>query len=281
MKIAVLVLLVFLTANVFGQIDKDLQILAETEKSFARFAAEKDTKSAFLEFAAPDGTVFQPNPTNAIAYWKARGASKGLLSWTPAFADVSANKMLGWTTGPWEYYPKGKTDAPTAFGDFATIWQRQPDGKYKFVLDIGVSHEKSQVDGVDWKSPADAGKTSGEQKLSAGETASEFYQIANNLQLYKAYKTYAADDVRVLREGKLPSLGKENFLRDIKKDKTNVFFTKRNTFFYASDTAYTFNTYVLTRADKTTEKGNFLQIWKLRAGKWQIVLDVFNPIPEK
>lgn len=281
MKLSILFLVVFLSFNVFGQMNKDLQVVVETEKAFARTAAEKDTKSAFLEFAAPDGIMFYPTAVNAITYWKSRGESKGLLSWQPSFADVSSNGILGWTTGPWEYRPKGKTDAPVAFGEFVTLWQKQPDGKFKFVLDLGISHEKAPVDGIEWKSPSDAGKSSNEQKSSAGETANAFFQTANNGQLSKAYKTFAADDIRVLREGKMPFPGKDNFLSELRKDKINVAFAKRSTFFNAAELAYIFNTYTLTRADKTTEKGNFVQIWKLRGGKWQIVLDIFSPIPEK
>ena len=37
----------------------------------------------------------------------------------------------------------------------------------------------------------------------------------------------------------------------------------------------------LPEIGKQIEKGNFLQIWKLRGGKWQIVLDAFVPVPEQ
>lgn len=281
MKFTVLIFILFLTAGVFGQIDKDLQALAETEKAFARFAAEKDTKSAFLEFAAPDGIMFYPNQVNAIAYWKTRDKSPSLLSWQPSFADISSNGVLGWTTGPWEYRPKGKDDAPVAWGEFATVWQRQPDGKFKFVVDLGISHEKAPVDGVTWKSPTGSKKELNERGISAGDSAAGFFELANKNNLSKAYKDFAANDIRILREGKMPILGKDNFLAELKKNKIKVAFAKRSVFFGAADLAYTTNTYSLTRADKTVEKGNFMQVWKLRDGKWQIVLDIFNPIPEE
>jgi len=280
MKIAVLLFILFLSASVFAQIEKDLQMLAETEKSFARTASEKGTKAAFLEYTAPDGIMFSPNAVNAKEYWNARAESKGLLSWQPSFADISSNGVLGWTTGPWEFRPNGKADAPTAFGEFVTLWQKQPDGKFRFVLDIGISHEKAQVEGVEWKSPADVGKEMNERRMSAGDSSNGFFQTANQ-NLAKAYKSYAANDIRVLREGKMPILGKDAFLSELKKDKASVAFAKRSVFFGAADLAYITNTYTLTRADKTIEKGNFVQIWKLRGGKWQIVLDIFNPLPEE
>jgi ketosteroid isomerase-like protein len=281
MKAIVLIFVLFLTVNIFGQTDKNLQAVAETEKAFARFAAKKDTKSAFLEFTAPDGILFQPNPINAKTYWNSRGESKGLLSWQPSFVDISSNGILGWTTGPWEYRPKGKDDAPTAWGEFSTVWQKQPDGKFRFIVDIGISHEKAPVEGTEWKSFGDAGKELNEQGSSAGDSSTGFFELANKGNLNIAYKNYAASDIRVLREGKMPILGKDNFLRELKKNKIKVAFAKRSVFFGATDMAYTTNSYTLTRADKTTEKGNFMQIWKLRGGKWQIVLDIFNPIPEE
>ena len=281
MKLSLLLVIIFLSLNAFGQASKDLQTIVETEKAFAQLAAEKGTKTAFLEFAAADGIMFQPNAVNAKTYWNSRGESPGLLAWQPDFADISSNGVLGYTAGPWEYRPKGKDDKPTAFGHFVTLWQKQADGKYKWVLDIGVSHAQTQVEGVEWKSPADAGKGSNAKNSSAGDAATAFFENASQNGLNKAYKTFAADDVRVYRENKLPIVGKNNLLSEIKKEKSSVAFAKRSTFFGSDNLAYVTSTYTLTKPDKTTEKGNFVQIWKLRGGKWQIVLDLFYPIPEE
>jgi hypothetical protein len=47
----------------------------------------------------------------------------------------------------------------------------------------------------------------------------------------------------------------------------------------AGDLGYSITTYEMRSGDKVTEKGNIVQIWKLSGGRWQIVLDVFAPIP--
>lgn len=280
MRIAVLIFALLLTVNVFGQINKDLQAIVETEKTFAQFAADKGTRAAFLEFAAADGIMFSPIAVNARELWQKRAESPSSLAWQPDFADVSSNGVLGYTAGPWEYRPKGKTDAPSAFGHFITLWQKQLDGNYKFVLDVGISHARTQVAGVEWKSPLDTGNEINAKNSSAGDVATAFFEIAAQNGLNKAYKTFAADDIRLYRENKMPILGKNNALSEIKKDKTSIAFAKRSVFFGAGDLAYIYNTYTITKSDKQTEKGNFVQIWKLRGGKWQIVLDLFNPIPE-
>lgn len=266
--------------NVFGQEKNDLTKLVETEKSFARTAGEKGTREAFLEFLADDGTVFNPTAINGKEFWRARSVSPSLLSWSPAFADVSSNGVLGYTTGDWEFRPKGKDDAPAAFGQFMTIWRKQPDGNYKAVVDLGVSHDKPPKIETDWKTSKDAGSlTAGQPPASSASNL--FFDTATTKGLSKAYKIFASENVRLLRGRKFPILGKAAALAEYKKDKRIVAFGKNMTLQNAGDLAYSVTTYELKDALKTVEKGNAVQIWKFSGGKWQIVMDVFSPIPEK
>src|SRR5437660_12096918 len=117
--------------------------MVEMEHAFAKAAATKGTRDAFLEFLAEDGIIFQPAPVNGKKYWTARQPRKGLLSWEPAFADVARAGDLGYTTGPWEFRPNGPDDKPVAFGQYFTIWKKQRDGSWKAVLDRGVTSERS------------------------------------------------------------------------------------------------------------------------------------------
>ena len=50
----------------------NLQALVEAERAFARAAATKGTRDAFLEFLADDGIVFQPGPINGKEFWRQR-----------------------------------------------------------------------------------------------------------------------------------------------------------------------------------------------------------------
>jgi ketosteroid isomerase-like protein len=258
----------------------DLQKLIETERTFAALAAEKGTRTAFLANAADDGVLFLPEKINAKQYWTARQESKGLLSWAPNYADVSSNGAIGYTTGNWEFRPSGKGDNPTGFGDFITIWQRMPDGRYKFIVDIGVGHDKpaaySEV-----TAPPSYPQDANAKGTSAADTASKFFEVVGSAGLHSAYKVYAAEKIRSYREGLPPMLGKSALLDHIKKRKTSTTLTKRSVFFGAADLAYITNTYSQILPDGKTERGNFLQIWKLIDGRWQIVLDIFKPVPEK
>jgi ketosteroid isomerase-like protein len=274
-------LIIFSCLNALAQ--SDLQKLYDTEKAFERAAAAKGVNQSFIEFSAPDGVCFNPQPVNCREYWKSRPALSAGLFWNPNFVDVSSNGALGYTTGNSIYRPKGKDDPNAYYGQYVTLWQRQPDGTYLAALDLGISHDKPASIETEWKSPTGAGKEANEKKISAADVSREFFETSMTQGLSKAYKAFLADDARLLREGKQPILGKQNALAEFRNDKRRIFFAKRSVFVGAADMAYISNSYTIT--DQTNkqivEKGNFLQIWKLRGGRWQIVLDAFLPVPEE
>lgn len=280
MKIFCLLSLIFIiSANLFAQENTDLKKLVETEKSFASTAASRGTRAAFLEFLADDGIVFNPTAINGKELWGKRPESASLLAWNPAYADISSNGALGYTTGDWQFYPKGKSESAAAFGQYFTIWQKQAGGNYKAVLDLGISHPKPPSTVTDWKSPAIVSPNPDTRKSSATAAAQLFFETAESIGLAKAYKTFAAEDIRILREENLPVTGKKDGLELLKKDKGAVRFSKRMFFVGAGDLAYLSDVYTITKTDKTTIKGNLAQVWKLRGGDWQIVMDVWNRIP--
>lgn len=278
-KIGSLILLMILSTAVLAQPRADLAKVVETEKAFAKLAEEKGTKTAFLANLADDAVLFLPDRANAKEYWLNRAESKALLSWAPNFADVSANGLLGYTTGNWEFRPNGKGDTPTAYGEFITVWQRQPDGPYKFVVDIGVGHEKRDVFSIDWTTTKQSVKDANEKKLSAADTAGSFYGLIKDNRVAAAYKAYASDEIRLYREGRFPFIGKREALKALGQEKGKLVMSKRTTFLGSADLSYVVSTYSRTDGDKVVEKGNYMQIWKLEKGGWRIVLDIFKPVP--
>ncbi len=263
-----------------AQEKSDLQKIIDTEHAFAAYAAEHDTKSAFLEFLTSDAVLFQPDKVNGREYWNGRAGSKGLLSWAPNYADVSTNGIMGYTTGNWEYRPKGKDDTPVAFGEFITVWVRQPDGKYKFVVDIGIGHDKPAKYSTDWVTTQDKRADPNAKNSSAMDTASGFYEIVSGQDLTAAYKAYAADDIRLYRENEMPAIGKKDALKLASSEKGQVKLAKKSVSLGAANLAYMTSTYTRIDGGKLIEKGNYMQIWKFKSGKWVIVLDIFKAIPQ-
>jgi len=256
-----------------------LQKVVETEHSFAALAAEKGTRAAFLANMTDDAVIFNPDKLNAKALWESRGESKSLLSWAPNFADVSADGSVGYTTGNWEFR-RTKTDDPVGFGEFITVWVRQPDGKYKFVVDIGVEHAKPARYSTDWVTTKD--KTDPNKRFfSAPNAVTDFEKIVVQKGLVKALNTYADDNIRLYREEKAPFLGKPAAIAQTKIEKGKLEYEVGGTVYSAGNLAYLVKAYTFTDLDNHIQKGNAVQIWKFSKRKWKIVLDILKPIPAK
>jgi ketosteroid isomerase-like protein len=262
----------------------DLQKLVDTELAFAKKAADTNTRQAFLDYTADEGVIFNPTVTNAKAFWEKRAVSASWLAWHPTWADVSADGKAGWDIGPWEFHPKGKDDAPTAFGHFCTFWIKQPDGSFKFLVDMGIGYERSGFAEKEVKYPADAGKGSKTVKDQSHYNTLEKLFYSRSLTL--AYAPVAADDIILLIEGKAPIVGKKDVMSEFarqdaaydEKDSTALVLKSRRVY---GNLSYQYGEVTVTKADKSARKQNFLQIWKYRDGKWQLVCAVFNDIPDK
>lgn len=280
-KILLIASLIFSFSNVFAQ--TAAQKIYDTEKAFEKAVAERGINQAFIEFSAPDGIcLFPGSPVNCLEFFKEQKPSPAALLWNPTLIDISSNGALGYSTGNSVYRANGKDDQQAFYGEYATVWMRQPDGGYRAVLDLGISHAEANAE-TKWTTPADSGKEMNEKKSSAADASLVFFETAGRDGLAKAYKSFLAEDARLLREGKMPVVGKDAALALYKQDRANFFATKRSVFVGAADMAYISNTYLKADAGgRNAENGYFLQVWKLRNGKWQIVLDVQTPTaPEK
>ena len=257
--------------------------LVEMEHAFAKAAATKGTRDAFLEFLADDGIIFQPGPVNGKKFWGERQPRKGLLSWEPIFADVSRAGDLGYTTGPWEFRPNGPDDQPVAFGQYFTIWKKQPDGSWKAVLDRGVSSEKSFATKLllfplhDESSVGDAKFDVSRGRAALIKLEEEFSTLSARKGATAAFDSYLASDVRMLRQNIAPVVGKENALVLISGQSGTLTWKPAVTDVAASgDLGYTYGTYDLTRGDLVIEHGSYVRVWKQQ----RVVIDVMSPDPK-
>ncbi len=253
----------------------------ETEKAFEKVAAEKGVNAAFIEFMAPMGVMFVPEQRNAREFWKSIPASPAYLTWNPIWIDVASNGMLGYSIGNSIRRPKGKDDPNAEYGHYISVWTRQSDGEYRALLDVGINHPKPASIPTEWKSPADAGVDKNEGRLSAADSAVPFYASVE-ANPAKAYKSYLTDDSIMMRSGKEPLIGKKVALKYIEDQKPTIRFPKRKAFVEGPDLAYVYNVYsIVDNEGKELEGGNFVQVWKLRKGKWLIAADVLIASPKQ
>ncbi|MBN8817261.1 MAG: hypothetical protein J0I80_00920 [Sphingomonas sp.] len=100
------------------------------ELGFARLAQEKGQWTAFRETADKDAVMFVPDAVNAQSWLKKRADPPKALAWQPYRVVVSCDGGYALSTGPWTG-PNGQS------GTFNTIWRRQSDGSFKWILDFG------------------------------------------------------------------------------------------------------------------------------------------------
>jgi hypothetical protein len=100
-----------------------------TELAFARAAQEKGQWAAFREFAADEAVMFVPQQTAAKAWLKGRAEPPVAVKWQPYEVWMSCDGSLAVTKGAWQ--------RPNGVGYFTTVWKRQNNGSYKWVLDQG------------------------------------------------------------------------------------------------------------------------------------------------
>lgn len=268
-------LLLLGTALAQNDRSKDLASVAAAENSFADMAASSGTRAAFLAFAAPDGIVFSDKVENALQNWQKRTPNASLLSWRPSWVDVSADGRLGYTTGTWSF-SRSKTEDPVAWGEFFTVWRKEPDGTWKFALDLGIGHEKADVLRDNWHSPP------ADPRIKPKVADLEIWRsletgFASDLKRYgarKAYSRAAHQRIRLLREGKMPLQGKQDAMRQINSDEL-VFNPLGGG--SSSDLAFVYGEYELKGA--TAEKGFYCRVWKLDGARWKIALEVLHPVP--
>jgi ketosteroid isomerase-like protein len=265
---------------------KTRHALVEMEHAFAKAAATKGTRDAFIEFLADDGIVFQPGPVNGKKFWTGRERRKGLLSWEPEYADVARAGDLGWTTGPWEFRPNGPEDKPVAFGEYFTIWKKQSDGSWKAVLDRGVSTNKSYAtkllqfpkndEASDLKAKANVALL--REKLMKLET--DFSAAVTRKGAVNAFDLYLAEDVRMLRADLAPALDKQRALEVVSSRLGTLSWQPAMADVSASgDLGYTYGTFEFKSRGVLIEHGSYVRVWKKLAGAWQVVMDVASPDP--
>lgn len=105
------------------------------ELAFARAARDKGTWTAFREYATPDAVWPGPQWQNVQTALRGVADPAQPIVWTPDMVWISCDGSFALSTGP-ATYPTGDERR------FATIWQRQNDGEYRWVVDQGFDLEE-------------------------------------------------------------------------------------------------------------------------------------------
>jgi ketosteroid isomerase-like protein len=117
-------------------------ILLNTDREFSAMSVKEGMFKAFLFYIAEDGVILRNNsyPSKGKQTLKERFAGKSdtafILSWEPVYEKISESGDIGYTYGI--HTNTDKVTGEITRGTYITIWQKQSDGSWKFVLDTGT-----------------------------------------------------------------------------------------------------------------------------------------------
>lgn len=114
--------------------------LMRADQAFSDFSLAKGMKAAFIEYIDSNGVLLRSGHlpivgANAIDFLVQQDDTGYSMSWRPENAFVSQSADLGYTYGVYALKPNSMDTV--LYGTYVSIWRKQGDGKWKFVLDSG------------------------------------------------------------------------------------------------------------------------------------------------
>ena len=263
-----------------------LSAIVEAERAFSRAAAEHGTKEAFLAFMAEEAVLFRPQPVPGKKWMMERPAPTGKLSWRPIFADVSAAGDLGYTTGPYEFRKDPADAAAASFGNYITIWQRQPDSTWKVLIDLGSANPPPATPAPDFNPRQAKPVVNEKQGMGADAVSSMLASLDRRLSSLSAAKgpaaalrLHVAKEARFMRAGRQPAVG----AREVEvllpaEPGTWTWDPAKSGGSISGDMGYTYGAFQLQNTksgEGQAQSGYYLRIWKKQPNdEWKIVLDI-------
>ncbi|MEO7455772.1 MAG: DUF4440 domain-containing protein [Gemmatimonadaceae bacterium] len=120
-----------------------LDDIRAADEDFSRAATKFGTGAAFGRYAAADGQIFSgpgefiTGPV-AIAESFESGTTKGTLVWHPVEGEMSGSGDLGFTVGNAVFTGVREDGAALVrYSKYLTVWKRQRDGSWRYVVDGG------------------------------------------------------------------------------------------------------------------------------------------------
>jgi ketosteroid isomerase-like protein len=123
------------TINIIGD-------LIKTDRAFSSMSESQGMHKAFLTYIADDGVLLRDDSypvtgkESVAELFNGREDKSFSLVWEPIFERLSSDGDIGYTYGTFTstVYDSGIVTQ----GTYVTIWQKEDDGSWKFVLDSGT-----------------------------------------------------------------------------------------------------------------------------------------------
>ncbi|MGZ8354694.1 MAG: YybH family protein [Allosphingosinicella sp.] len=278
MKRLPLVLAVLLAASLASAAPRaDVKEVIAAERAFASAARTDGVNAAFLRYSAPDALVFQPGPRLAKAALEANPIPAVPLEWWPAYAGIAVSGDLGFTTGPFVV----GTGERQGHGWYFTIWRRQPDGSWRWIIDHGPRVREAAPPGTGAQIAAlPAGRRSpGASAFEGVKSAEAQLAAALAADARAALPRFLAADGRLMRVGPQPAGGAAAWSALLATGPERIETAPLGGGASAAgDLAFTYGIARWRKGEAEVE-GHYVRIWQRRREGWKLIVDNIVAVP--
>ena len=142
MKNPVLVFLFTVAGLINPALAGPVDEMMAADSAFAEMAAQEGVPAAFAAYAAPDVRMFpdggEPySGRDALIERFAAWPEGAMLQWTPVEGVAAPSGDFGFTWGRFVFTAPGEAGAVEEHGKYVSVWRREAEGGWKFVVDIG------------------------------------------------------------------------------------------------------------------------------------------------
>jgi len=281
-----------------------LEMLVDTERSFAQLATMVGWKQAFLEYFS-DSAIGYDGEQVGLAKEQIRAtpdpAPNHQLLWEPRYGDVSRSGELGYLTGPSRNILPSRNNGQPRHGVYASIWKRERDGTFKVVMDVGTSTPRAATFPEHFTRAPSSNRFAGDldDRTPPLGTADSVLNSDLKTSAARAYTGRLAPGVRFHRQQTMPVVGEAAVQRYLatqpRYDQVDSRYAETA---QSGDLGYTWGTWSrplppargrsagappargaapAPGSAPRFETGIYTRVWvRERSGQWKVALDVLN-----
>lgn len=253
--------------------------IAAAERAFAEETARAGLSAGFVRWAAREAVVLRPDPVNARAFYERRAIADRALSWRPYRIAASADGTLGFDTGPWIHPEGDRTDT----GWFLTIWSRQPEGGWRWLLDHGYEGGPTDL-GKDGRldlveaAPAFPGKPEADPTAAMIRVEDRLFARSSGPDGVKAWAGVLAPDAWVAGRTPGPARDAPGRRRALSERPKGLTFERLGASAAASgDLGYSFGR-ARWREGESPREARFVHVWRRDRRGWRLIMVTLTPI---
>lgn len=271
----------------------DAAPVVAAERAFAADAPVLGLTASFNKWSVPDAVMIGGGQVQTVrdVFPPAvpRPADEILLEWWPNFAGISRSGDLGFTTG-------GVAVNGQRTGHYFTVWQKQPDGSWRWVYDGGSGASAANVPGPDsepvilgfgpellrvvYAGVPVSGAPASESAMTAVKAQEAALAVAAATDQKAAHLAVMAANGRLYVAPRPPADGPEAFAEALSDWPATFEFgpTEGGGAARYGDLVWTYGSAAWT-AQGEPRTGHYVRVWQRQSEGWRIVLAQLIPAP--